>query len=220
MQQKILLLYTSHRQLREVYLQSLLYRKFPEKYSNIICNVDVLFYCNSTQVPKDKLIKYLNLLPQKNKKLIYTSKNIGYCWGGHESLSETFDVWKDYDIVIHLHPDVFILSDNVLCKIIEEIKTDFVNSYNLDPKIDDNRNYLAFDFFMFRPKQIFNKTGKEYNFFNLYLDENERIKTKTPEHLLSRVINKYTLTSSIVQRYHNHHWEPRRTDMINLYHRT
>lgn len=220
MNKKVLLLYTSHRQLYEVYLQGLLYQRFPENYKNII-NVDILFYCNCTQIPREQLIKYLNLWPQKNKTLIYTDKNIGYHLGGHESVSETYDNWKEYDVVIHTHSDVFILKDDIIWNIIEKLsnndKVDFINSYNLDPTKDDNKNYLAFDFFMFKPKQIMGKIN-ENNFFNLYLDQKEVSIYKTPEHLLSGIIKKYNLTSAIVQRYHNHNWEPRRPDMIGLYH--
>lgn len=211
---KILLLYTSHRQLYEVYLQGLLYQRFPENYKNI-SNVDILFYCNSSEIPEQKLIKYLNLWPQKNKTLIHTDKNIGYKWGGHEAVSETYDIWKDYDTCIHIHPDVFILQDNIIWNIINNTNTDFITSYNLDP---NKTKHFAFDFFIFNPKQIFNKHDKIFNFFDLYLDENQRNNTDMPEQLLLQLINKYNLTSGIVQRYHNHHWEPRRPDMIGLYH--
>jgi len=188
---KILLLYTSHRQLEEIYLQSLLYQKFPDNYS-VITKLDTLFYCNSSEIDEEKLVKYINMLPQKNKKLIHTDKNIGYLWGGHEAVSETFDIWKEYDVVIHLHPDVFILNDQMITKLLEKLilttEIDFISTYNLDPTKDDNKNYLSFDFFMFKPKQIFQKNNN--NFFNLYLDEQERNNNKTPEHLLSRIIKK------------------------------
>ena len=215
--EKILLLYTSHRQLQEVHLQSLLYNKFPNNY-NKIKNVDVLFYCNSTQVSKDELSKYLKLLPQKNKKLIYTSKNCGYMWGGHEAVAETFHIWKDYDLCIHIHPDVFILRDDTLFNIINDTKTDFITSFNLNPQ---KTPHFSFDFFMFRPSQILNKLNAtkdslEINFFNLYLEEKE--KYDMPEKLLLRIIQKYNLSTTIVQRYPNNHWEPRRPDMIGLYH--
>lgn len=225
----ILLLYTSHRQLEEVNLQSLLNKR----YGSHLLDVDMLFYCNSPMVDKVKLEKYLGELPHKNKKLIYTDKNIGYLWGGHESLSQTFNVWKEYNYCIHLHPDVFILNDQHILKMISEMKDeDFINTHNLDPLKDDNKDYLSFDFFIFKPRQILNKIGlKNYqnslsinpsyedeNFFNLYLDDNEKKIAKTPEHLLSRIIKKYNLKSKIIQRYDNNYWEPRRPDMIGLYH--
>jgi O-methyltransferase len=213
---KILLLYTSHRQLEEVFLQSLLYQKYPGNYTDIK-NVDILFYCNSTQIDQGKLVEYLNLLPQVNKRLIYTDKNIGYLWGGHEAVAETFDIWKDYSVCVHLHPDIFILRDNDLNKMIKEMKTDFITTYNTDPRKDPNLK--AFDFFIFKPKEILRKImSKDKNFFNLYLDESERNKVKIPENLLARIIEKNNLTSTIIDRYDNNHWEPRRPDMIGLYH--
>jgi len=220
MNSKILLLYTSHRQLEEIKLQSLLYKK--NGSSESFKNIDLLFYCNSPIIDKKILNDYLNELPHKNKMLIHTDKNIGYLWGGHEAVYNCFNIWKNYDYCIHLHPDVFILDDQYILKIIEECEKkreiDFVNTHNLDPLKDDNKNYLSFDFFIFKPKQILNSSlVKNRNFFDLYLDENERI-VKTPEHLLSQIIKKYNLKSQIVQRYNNNHWEPRRPDMIGLYH--
>lgn len=220
MNPKILLLYTSHRQLEEVKLQSLLYKK--NGSSESFKNIDLLFYCNSPIIDKKILNEYLNELPHKNKMLFHTDKNIGYLWGGHEAVYNCFNIWKNYDYCIHLHPDVFILNDQYILKIIEDCEKnkeiDFINTHNLDPLKDDNKNYLSFDFFIFKPKQILQSSlVKNHNFFNLYLDENERI-VKTPEHLLSQIIKKYNLKSKIVQRYDNNHWEPRRPDMIGLYH--
>jgi O-methyltransferase len=210
--EKILLLYTSHRQIQEVHIQSLLFKKFPEKYTNI-SQVDILFYCNSTQIAKEDLIKYLNMFPNKNKKLIYTNKNIGYSWGGHEAISETFDIWKEYDVCLHLHPDVFILRDDILFDIIKNNKGDFIGTHNLDPKTTP---HFAFDFFMFRPRQIFNSHKNVFNFFDLYLTEKRNY--EMPEKLLLDLTTKYKFNTSVVKRYDNNHWEPRRPDNIGLYH--
>jgi hypothetical protein len=162
---KILLFYPSHRQLDEIKYSS----TFFNKTSFLKNNSEVYVHCNNihideaalrANVDEFKCVKYLTL----------TDKNSGYLAGPSEAIADSYEMFveNNYDYVIHLHPDVYIINET---KIVSALRQNYNNDadflvYELpktvpwEPKVVRERQY-AFDFFIFKPK-IENNVFKNY----------------------------------------------------------
>jgi len=201
---KILLFITSHGQLKEYNYFS----KFLKKLNlNKIC--DVYIYCNNTNI-SNEIVDYYKNFDQKNKYLLITSLNSGYRVGGVEAVSNGIElgIFKEYDYVIHLHPDVFITDDAYLTQVLEEnLHNDTV--FFITKSIPNDDHFFSFDFFIFKPKLLnTNIFIEELYSFNYY-----------PEYYLHHVINKYKIKYTYIKRYNNDSWMPRRIDdNLKLYH--
>jgi hypothetical protein len=195
---------TSHRQLEEVHL----YGEYIKKFCPIVKTFDLLFHINKIDIDISKVGNYFQSLPFENKTLILTSKNAGYTFGGIEAVADCFDLLKDYDYVIHSHPDVFLTKDDIIGKILEYFsysdKVFIVNkSWGADHK------WMSFDFFIFKPRLL----TVNIFFAELYTY------TDSPEHYLYHVIKKYNVKYQVVKRFDNDNWSPRRIDdHLKLYH--
>ena len=67
------------------------------------------------------------------KQIYITEKNSGFILGGLEAISDTIDMLRlyssdcKYDLIIHLHPDVFICNEQPILSLLEqELNTDNV----------------------------------------------------------------------------------------------
>lgn len=92
---------------------------------------DIYIYCNNPNISRD-IINYYKNFDQKNKYLFITSLNGGYRIGGVEAVSNGIEmgIFKEYDYIIHIHPDVFITNDtNLLNVLSENIHNDIVFFY-------------------------------------------------------------------------------------------
>ena len=108
---KIVIIYTSHRQFEEIKLSALLLQN-----TKTLRRYDLIFHCNKFDIDiKD----YFELFPNPKKELIHTSKNTGYRYGAHEALADMYEKYKNYDFVIHLHSDVFIIHESGILKLLE-----------------------------------------------------------------------------------------------------
>jgi len=203
---KVLLFLTSHQQLEEVYL----YGEFIKRHCPTVKTFDLLLHVNKINIDISRLGNYFQGLPFENKTMLLTSKNSGYTFGGIEAVADSFDLFKEYDYVIHSHPDVFITTDHLLGKILEYFSySDKVFLVNNAWAGDDK--WMSFDFFIFRPKLL------SKNIFTEWQD----YKTSNPAHIenvLFDLVTKYNIPYQYINRYDTGHWSPRRVDMIGLYH--
>ena len=200
---KILLYITGHTQLKEynyfnIFLKSL--------KLNTLC--DIYIYCNNPNISTD-ILDYYKQFEQKNKYLLITTLNSGYRVGGVEAVSVGYQmgIFKDYDYVIHLHPDVFITDDQYLLSILEEnLNNDTVFFIN---KSIPSEDFFSFDFFIFKPKFLT---------YNIFLTDLYKFEC-SPEVFLHNMIKKYNIKYTIIKRYNNDNWSPRRIDEnLKLYH--
>ena len=200
---KILLYITGHRQLEEYKLFNLFLKKLQ---INMIC--DIYIYCNNKNIHPD-IIKYYNNFEQQNKHLLITSLNCGHNNGGVEAVSVGIEmgIFKEYDYVIHLHPDVFITDDLYLTEVLlENIDNDIV--FFITKSLQNNR-FFSFDFFIFKPKLL----TKNIFIENLYSF------TDCPEYYLHDMIIKNNIKYKFIKRFNNDTWYPRRIDdNLKLYH--
>lgn len=195
---------TGHRQLVEynyfrIFLQQL--------ELNHMC--DIYIYCNNPDIHPD-ILKYYQDFTQKNKNLFITSFNSGYSIGPVEAVSNGIEsgLFKDYDYVIHLHPDVFITDDQYLKEI---LTTNIDNNivFFITKSIPDDYAFFSFDFFIFKPKLLTKNIFAEklYSF------------TSSPEHYLHDIITENDIKYMHIKRFDNDTWYPRRIDEnLKLYH--
>jgi hypothetical protein len=196
---KVLLFITGHAQLEE-------YNYFSTFLKNTKLKCDIYIYCNNPNISPD-IVKYYQKFDQKNKYLFITSSNGGYRTGSVEAVSNAIEmgIFKNYDYVIHLHPDVFITKSDYLIQVLtENIDNDTV--FFINKSLPCDPMFFSFDFFIFKPKLL------KINIFN-------ELFTESPEHFLYNSIKKHNIKYTIIRRYDNDTWYPRRIDdHLKLYH--
>jgi len=201
---KILIYITGYRHLIEYKYFNNFLRELRIKY---LC--DIFIYCNNAEI-NNEIMEYYRMFEQKNKQIFITTLNGGYRIGGVEAISEGIDmgIFKGYDYVIHLHPDVFITDDLYLIDILLENKDNDTVFLITKSKPDDDR-FFSFDFFIFKPKKLENNIFKDelYTFMSC------------PEHYLHDMIMKNEIKYKFIKRFNNNNWYPRRIDEnLKLYH--
>lgn len=201
---KILLFLTGNRQLEEYNIFNLFLKKLN---LNSIC--DIYIYCNNPKI-QNTIINYYQNFDQKNKKLLITSLNAGYRRGGVEAVSEGIEmgIFKEYDYVIHLHPDVFITNDLYLREVLlNNINNDTV--FFITKSLPNDPKFFSFDFFIFKPKLLTK---------NIFIEELYTF-IDSPEHYLHDMIIKNNIKYIFIKRFDNNTWHPRRIDdNLMLYH--
>ena len=201
---KILLFITGHRQLDEYYYFNIFLKQLK---LNSIC--DIYIYCNNPEI-QNTIINYYQNFNQENKRLLITSLNSGYRCGGVEAVSQGIEmgIFNEYDYVIHLHPDVFITDDLYLTEILlNNINNNIV--FFITKSLHNDSNFFSFDFFIFKPKLLTK---------NIFIEELYTF-TGSPEHYLHDMIIKNSINYTIIKRFDNDNYNPRRIDdNLMLYH--
>ena len=202
---KILLFLNGHRQVKEYNY----FNKFLQKLKTLNNICDIFIYCNNSNISED-IVKYYRDFTQENKYLFITSQNSGYRMGCIEGVSNGIEMgmFKDYDYVIHVHPDVFITDDIYLMEVLNNnINNDYV--FFVTKSVPDDPSFFSFDFFIFKPKLL-----KK----NIFIEELNSYED-TPEHYLSEMIKKNNINYLFIKRFNNNSWYPRRIDdNLKLWH--
>lgn len=196
---KVLLFITSHRQVKE-YEYCAYFFNHLEKL-NKIC--DIYIYCNNPDISED-ILKYYKQFNIKNKKIFITNINDGYYRGGFEAMSIAYDnnVFKDYDYVIHCHPDVFITDDEYLMQILNDnYENDYI--FLMTFSFPNDEKFLSGDIFIFKPKLL-----KE-NIFKYELSLFLSINIPAEVHNYN-MFHKYNIKYLIIKRFKDDNCRPRR----------
>lgn len=149
---KILWHFNSHRHFEEYSLSS----HFFNKSDFLKKNSEVLVTCNNVNIDIDAL-KSQCFYECKFDVVRTTNPKNGVNTGQFVSLDETFYRFFDYDYVIHTTPDVYIVKDKFIVKLLEE-EFDSNNHMIVDYHPCYKFTYCT-DFFIFKPKLV-------TNFFN------------------------------------------------------
>jgi hypothetical protein len=201
---KVLFYLTGHRQLEEYKLQSYFFNNF--KY---IEDFDVIVYCNSNH-ELETLQEYCDGIP--NLTILHNQRNSGYKTGLFTAVADHYDKFSKYDIVVHMHPDVFITDDSEFyrnLKIMMWLGFDFMSAptlHNMKYDVDGlgwgsdegwfdgvshrpkENCYYSADLFAFKPDRV------DVNFFDADFDGET-------EHILYYNILKYNLRVHSFQRH-------------------
>ncbi len=204
---KTLLFYTSFRQTWEIAASAYFLSSSP-----ILSKADILFHCNNGQIDRKRILKSLARFPNPSLQSIFTNKNAGYAYGHFEALVDYYCLASKYDLVIHLHPDVFIVNEEKLITQLSQFYAEqrvfMVSNYRNYPT--DNKHAYRTDFFAFRP------TSDLQDQFNSYLDYLKN-GISFPELFLGDIIGS-GLSNSLLDRS-RYMGEPiRRIDSLGLWH--
>lgn len=180
---KNLLFYTFHRQFDEILYSSLFFNK-SEYLKN---NFDVFLHCNNSSRTHGELLNVIKF--NTNTNLLITSKNSGYHFGHLEALSDSFNMFNNYNMVIHLHPDCYIV-DDINIKTLNEIDFDIAAA----PINHIGRKGFATDFFAFKTKT---------NFVNDWKDAYNKNNKGVPEHYFFDAVSNLPLKLLTKTRYPN-----------------
>lgn len=180
---KNLLFYTFHRQFEEIFYSSMFFNR-SEYLKN---NFDVFLHCNNSSMTHSELLNVAKFNTTTN--ILITSKNSGYNFGHLEALSDSFNMFNTYNMVVHLHPDCYIVNDNIL-KELEQINFDVAAA----PIDHLGRKGFTTDFFVFKTK---------LNFVNDWRDAYIKNKQGVPEHYFFDSVTKRSLNIITKQRYLN-----------------
>ena len=185
------------------------FRRFLGRLAGLRDLCDVFIHCNNPDISAD-IVTHFKAFPQKNKRLHITTTNAGFTMGAVEAVSNGIEtgLFRDYDYVIHLHPDVFITNDagivNLLRSNLENHDVFFVNR-----SLPDDARFFSFDFFVFKPRLLLR---------NIFRDELHTYHG-WPEHYLHDMLIKHDVRFQIVKRFDDDNWMPRRVDdHLGLYH--
>ena len=195
---KTLIFYTSHRQLEEIKYSALFFQQFP--INSILKQADIMLVHGNPKIDSQKLEEYLNMFPNKNKRLLYTKQNEGYLWGSFEKLYNFFYLFKDYHYVINTNPDVYITRDNEISNLLlDNLNNDIV--YFVNMMRGSLKKGFSADFQIFKPT-LFKKNyfkiykNKYYRFyFNILRKFNRKF---TTELMLQKMIRKNNLKHKIL----------------------
>lgn len=212
---KTLIFYTSHRQTWEIAMSGL----FLARMSSLR-DIDVTIHCNCP-----KLFSSVRLLScafnyTSRSSLILSRKNAGYTYGHIEAIVDSFHYFTNYDLIVHLHPDVFIVDERSFRNLLDGFLCDparhlFYVSYMRNFHSPDNTRYCT-DFFAFRPDPKVADALARYS-------EDVGRNLNHPELFLARVIQEGSLPCRIFKRtqwmgegprcieetglWHEHNWK-------------
>jgi len=206
---KILLFYSSHRQLEEYKLSS----EFFNKSKFLKEKTDVMVYCDNDSISFDTLSDYVRYETKvtviKGKQIFQSGIPTGISGNGiHIGLSNMFDKFQDYDYVINMVPDCYITDDTMIFKLLQEefeTDTEFIVDYHPNHSASCLRQYCC-DFFVFKPKKIKN-IFSEVDMDNLIAPENFIYQKISENSFKVRTINRVGSLSWDIDNYgliHNH----------------
>lgn len=148
---KICILYTSYRQFEELDYLAVLWPRLPYLSSS----ADVIYHCNNKNIQREELEKKLSKIPFRKLDLIYSpQKNVGgYPYGQFEAICDAWGRLQEYDWVIHLHPDVFIIDEERLLGALRKADSEQADMV-VCPIFALAHPSFATDFFAFRPSAV------------------------------------------------------------------
>ena len=110
---KFAVLYTCHNKTAQLNLA----KEFFNRSEYLINNFDVIVTSNSIY-DKDSINKITNQFDCKRKQAFFDEKNDGgYLLGVIEQVCNVYKNLTDYELVLHVHPDVYIVSDHAIREI-------------------------------------------------------------------------------------------------------
>lgn len=195
---KVLFFLTMHRQLHELEFWSYFFNNFKH------LKADVCIYNTNSDFSQDVINNSLRI--NTNIKIISDDQNQGYQYGSYFGLSNNYDFYKNYDFIIHSHPDVFILDDKKLYELLISQKDKDID-FLVSQVVEAPFHYLT-DLFIFKPKNNF--TSKYINYQNL----------DSAEKILFSIIEGNNLKKYLFSRYPNDEigGKNRQIDEYNIWH--
>jgi hypothetical protein len=187
---KILLYFSSHRQVKEIEYSSF----FINKTKFIKDRSEVMIHCDNDSLQNEDIqpyIKYETKFHITRSKQTFPIYPNGVFNGFLKGLSNNFNFFQNYDYVIHLVPDCYITSEDKIKKLlIDNLDSEYNFIVDHHPYHNPyTRFQYACDFFIFKPKKII-------NIFSDHSDENVVV----AENWLYSKIHEYNIPHKIICR--------------------
>lgn len=169
---KILIYFSSHRQLKEIEYSSYFFNrtKFLKE------NSEVMIHCDNDSLYNDEILKYTkyetNFYISRSKQTYPVYPN-GVFNGFLKGLSNNFDFFKNYDYIIHLVPDCYIINEDKIVDLLNDninSEFEFIVDYHPYHNQYTKSQYIC-DFFIFKPKKITN-IFSDHSDSNVIVSEN------------------------------------------------
>lgn len=206
---KLLILFTSYRQLEEFDYQAVFLSRCPF----FMENAEVLVHCNNRAISKE-LEHKIKRIPCKKHQLIVGTNEGGYKKAHFRAMAEVVRlIQKDnYDFVIHLHPDVFITNEIPLRELLNSIQSKKIDLV-VSRSFGKNQPSFCTDFFIFRPERYF------CDFFSLQENfEDTSFKSgRSQEKMLYLFTHLMGVSYKEVNRFEFDQWD-RDIDHLGLWH--
>lgn len=158
---------------------------------------DIHIYCNNNRVSKEEIEQCLEKFKGK-KSIFQDSFNAGYLLGAHTGLKVNYNVCKNYDYVIHLHPDVIFIEESKIFNFLKgalDKDIDFLIS-----EFPEGIEGFGSDFFIFKPKK---------NHFKDLIDiTSAKYVGASPEALLRRYILENNISYFRLPRWDSYNLNP------------
>lgn len=144
----IAILYTAHRQFRE--LEHMAF--FFERAQHLRGNVDIIYHSNNPLIGEEALRSRLAAVPCRSLRLVCSQENCGYGYGQFEAIDEVWDILQEggWDWIIHLHPDIYIANDSAVVQSLVEADASGCDAI-LTRNLGHGHPSFATDFFAFKP---------------------------------------------------------------------
>lgn len=145
---KLCFVFISHGRIHYYKEQAYFFKKFKNLKKE---DYDIIIYDNSTESRENVLdaIKDFEVSP----KAVFTQMpNQGYFLGAHFALNDTYDLYKEYDYVVHLLHDVLIINDQHLYDWLQNL--DDCKCGLLTNQFGASAEVYATDFFVFKPQML------------------------------------------------------------------
>jgi len=202
---KNLLFITGHRHVDEIGY----YSKFLQRNKKLCEQFDIFVHVNSI----DNLLKiteHFNSFPVTNKTIQITTKNSGFTFGLFEGLSDNFNIFKEYDNVIHTHPDVYTVNEQSILNLIEQ-HTDSV--FLVNQAYPTVRDWMSTDLFVFRPKLLKENIFKNWsNAVGVFRPNGagQGGSMACAEQFLYDQVTQNEISHEYITRFHDDNYYPRR----------
>ena len=153
---KFAILYTCHDKEAQLNLSV----KFFNRSDYLVSNFDVIVTSNSSH-DKEGIKNVTSQFKCKKSEVYFDDENAaGYMLGVIEQVDNVYEHLLGYDLVLHLHPDVYVVSDHGIKNIFSDPKEkkDFYvwpmhSTYGLYNPAGKRENEYASDAWVFRPKK-------------------------------------------------------------------
>lgn len=207
---KLLIFLTSHRQTWEIQeFGNLLDRS--AKMRDVAC----FMHCNYPVVFNHALKNSLSFVGRRDFSIFLTHKNTGYSYGHIEAIVDYFIYLMPYDLVVHCHPDVFLIEpDNIFDILCNFYSSPDMEDFLVSPmRAWDTPTSSGFctDFFAFRPRQEIAYALARYS-------EEPFRSLKHPEKFLQRQIQECGFKYQILARTQWMGRGPRFIENVGIWH--
>jgi hypothetical protein len=195
---KVLLFFSSHRQLEEITLSSL----FFNRTKRLKHMADVMLFCDNDNLSREQLERVClyesNTTIVKSKQVFDSGTPTGVSGNGiHLGLGQCFEHFLQYDYVINMVPDCYITNDEHVVRLLEEefySDTAFIVDHHPNHN-ESTATQFACDFFVFKPNKI-------HNLFN----EIDMLKLVPPENFIYDKIVEHSIPHRRIERLGSLHW--------------